>query len=162
MTDWNNFERACFISSTSFFLPFNLNIPHDLHPSSCPRWNYVYMSLYARFVTQNLPVCHSSRIHLATVPLVSVPCLRIYDTRVVCVLFSMAGEGTCDAATILFSPLAVLRWLPRKVQPTRPLVTANRFHPWLCASSFTTLTYLTLLLPCLIIINYHPVLLYKI
>lgn len=120
------------------------------------------MSLYARFVTQNLPVCHSSRIHLATVPLVSVPCLRIYDTRVVCVLFSMAGEGTCDAATILFSPLAVLRWLPRKVQPTRPLVTANRFHPWLCASSFTTLTYLTLLLPCLIIINYHPVLLYKI
>lgn len=159
MTGSNNSQRASFISSTSSFYPLTLIYPWFIFTSFfCPQWNYVYISLYARFVTQNLPVCHSSRIHLVTVPLVSVLCLRMYDTRVVCVLFSMAGEGTCDVATILFSPLAVLRWLPRKVQPTRPLVTANRFHPCLCASSFTILTYLTLLLPCLIIINYHRVL----
>lgn len=87
----------------------------------------VRVSVRGGFVTRNLPVRHSSRMHLATVPLVS-GCARECTTRVACVLFSVAAGGTCDAVTILFSPsFTVLRRPPRKLQPAaRPLVTGEQ------------------------------------
>lgn len=100
------------------------------------------------FVTRNLPVRHSARAHLATVPLANSAHER--DTRV---LFSVAGEGTCHVVTILFpSSFTVLRWPPRKLEPTRPLVTANRFRTVRRASSFATLADLAHLSLRLIII----------
>ena len=93
-------------------------------------------------------------MHLATVPLVSDRVLaNSAHERDARVLFSVAGGGTCHVVTILFpSSFTVLRWPPRKLEPTRPLVTANRFRTVRRASSFATLADLAHLSFRLIII----------